>query len=101
MPHRPGEFAIGTQQQALARQDYRCASCGTAIFGLGQTGRSSHLFGEGSQAHHIRHIKFGGTASLDNCVILCQSCHYSSHEGGNYRFGTVVGRPEDFPRYNG
>ena len=52
MPHRPGEFAIGTQQQALARQDYSCASCGTAIFGLGQTGRSSHLFDEGSQAHH-------------------------------------------------
>jgi 5-methylcytosine-specific restriction endonuclease McrA len=60
-----------------------------------------HRFGEGAQAHHVVHIKFGGGSWLDNCVILCQSCHYSAHEGGNYRSGTVMGRKKDFPYFNG
>ena len=101
MAQRLGEFPLGIQQQALTRQHNKCASCGTHILALGQTGQSAHRFGEGAQAHHIRHIKFGGTALLDNCVVLCQSCHYSAHEGGNYRRGTVVGRKEEFPYYNG
>ena len=101
MPQRPGEFKLGTQQLAMARQQNKCASCGTRIFGLGQVGQPAHRFGEGVQAHHVHHIKFGGTEVLDNCVILCQSCHYSAHEGGNYRYGTVVGRKQDFPFFNG
>jgi 5-methylcytosine-specific restriction endonuclease McrA len=94
---RPGEFPRVTQQLALARQKNRCASCGVHIHGLGEAGRASHDYGESAQAHHVRHIKFGGTAALDNCVIICQSCHYSVHEGGNYRRGTVVGQKSDFP----
>src|SRR2546422_2669898 len=31
---------------------------------------------------HIQHVKVGGSDSVDNCVIICQSCHYSAHEGG-------------------
>jgi hypothetical protein len=34
-------------------------------------------------------------------VILCRSCHYSAHEGGNYRYGTVLGRKQDFRYSNG
>ena len=33
--------------------------------------------------------------------MLCWSCHYSVHEGGNYRHGTVIGEPDDFPHFNG
>ena len=99
--NRLGEFSPGTQQQALLRQKNRCASCGTPVFGLGNSGRGSHNFGEGAQAHHVKHIKFGGTAAVDNCAILCQSCHYSAHEGGNYRFGKVVGNRSDFPHFDG
>jgi 5-methylcytosine-specific restriction endonuclease McrA len=99
--NRLGEFSLGTQQQALLRQKNRCASCGTSIFGLGNSGQGRHKFGEGAQAHHVRHIKFAGTADVDNCVILCQSCHYSAHEGGNYRFGSVVGSRSDFPHFDG
>jgi 5-methylcytosine-specific restriction endonuclease McrA len=101
MTNRPGEFSRATQQHALARQEYKCASCGTPISALGQVGRSIHRFGEGARAHHIRHVKFGGTDLVDNCVVLCESCHYSAHEGGNYRRGTVVGVKQDFPHFNG
>lgn len=48
------------------------------------------------------HVKAGGANALDNCVVLCGSCHYSAHEGGAYRHGTVVqAHREDFPFFEG
>ena len=75
--------------------------CGITIFRIGEGGRTSHRFGEGAQAHHVKHIKFGGDNSLRNCVIICESCHYSVHEGGNYRYGMVVGKQSDYLHFNG
>ena len=98
---RPNEFSETTQRLALLRQKNRCGVCGTRIWDLGDKGRIHHAHGEGARAHHIRHIKFGGTDALSNCVIVCASCHYSVHEGGNYRFGTVVGSASDFEFFNG
>lgn len=98
---RPNEFPVATQQLALMRQKYRCASCGTPISHLGDAGRGNHSYGEGAQAHHVLHVKFGGTASLSNCVVICWSCHYSAHEGGNYRWGTVIGKESDYPYFRG
>jgi 5-methylcytosine-specific restriction endonuclease McrA len=98
---RPNEFSDTTQRLALARQKLCCASCGTHISRLGNAGQADHEYGEGAQAHHLRHIKLGGSDSVDNCVVLCWSCHYSAHEGGSYRLGTVVGREGDFPHFRG
>lgn len=98
---RTQEFTTATQQLALVRQNFRCASCGERITRLGEAGRSRHKYGEIAHAHHVSHIKFGGENRLDNCVVLCQACHYSAHEGGNYRNGTVIGSPEDFPHFYG
>ena len=98
---RPNEFSPATQQLALARQRFRCASCGTQIAGLGESGRAIHAFGESAQAHHMLPIRMGGRDAVDNCVILCGSCHYSAHEGGNYRGGSVAGRKTDFPHFSG
>ena len=98
---RPNEFDRPTMELALARQKHRCATCGTTIHSLGESGRTDHRFGEAAHAHHIRHVKIGGDNSLQNCVIICQSCHYSVHEGGNYKHGTVQGNARDFPHYNG
>ena len=99
--NRPNEFSRTTQQLALGRQKFRCGSCGTPIAQLGNAERAQHRYGEGAQGHHVRHIKCGGSDSVTNCVILCQSCHYSAHEGGNYRFGKVIGRKIDYPHFNG
>lgn len=96
---RPNEFSLGTKQAALARQGNQCASCGTAISRLGESGRVDHRFGESAQAHHLLLVRLGGTDSERNCVILCQACHYSAHEGGNYAQGTVIGHEGDFPHY--
>jgi 5-methylcytosine-specific restriction endonuclease McrA len=101
---RPREvrFTRTVQAAALARQKYRCACCGETIAGLGEAGRAAHRFGEIAQAHHMRHASAGGTGAVDNCVILCQSCHYSAHEGGNYRYGSVRDTAAaDYPHFNG
>ena len=42
-------------------------------------------------------MKSGGGGNAENCVILCESCHYSAHEGGNYKKGKVWGRIRVFP----
>lgn len=94
---RPNEFPPQTQQSALARQGFRCASCGEPITRLGEAGRLGHHYGERAEAHHRRPIMRQGSASVDNCVVLCRSCHYSAHEGGNYQHGTVIGWERDFP----
>jgi len=99
MSQRLGEFDEFTMLKALERQGHRCACCGTSIFCLGEAGRDSHKFGEGAHAHHIKPIKFDGDNSENNCVIICESCHYSVHEGGNYRFGTVYGVSSDYPYF--
>jgi 5-methylcytosine-specific restriction endonuclease McrA len=98
---RLNEFSKTTQRKALSRQRYRCASCGTGITQLGKSGAAKHRYGEGAQAHHLRHIKLGGSDAVTNCIILCQSCHYSAHEGGNYRFGKATGRKFDYPHFLG
>jgi 5-methylcytosine-specific restriction endonuclease McrA len=98
---RVNEFLRPTQDRALSRQRYRCASCGTHISQLGDAGSAKHKYGEGAQAHHMLHVKVGGLGTVENCVILCWSCHYSAHEGGNYRHGKVTGQESDYPYYRG
>ena len=95
------EFTQATKQVALTRQKNRCASCGETIISLGQSGQKSHKYGEGAHAHHLRHIQQDGTKTSSNCVILCESCHYYVHKGGNYRSKAVIASVSDYPFYNG
>lgn len=82
-------FSALIQQKALERQRFRCASCKAAIASPGRSGASAHRFGEGAEAHHlIPHLK-GGPNTIDNCVILCRSCHLSAHQGGRWRDVTI------------
>ena len=101
MTTRPNEFATSTKMQDLARQNFQCASCGSLIVPFGGGKLESVAWGESAHAHHRRPIRCGGKATVHNCVILCESCHFSAHEGGNYAKGTVVGQVEDYPFFFG
>jgi hypothetical protein len=79
------EFTPSTKEGALKRQNGYCASCGTRIWKPGNAGAMWHKFGERAEAHHVRPVRANGTATVDNCVIVCRSCHYSAHQGGRWR----------------
>ena len=97
------EFSNDTKKEALKRQHNKCASCGKEISDLGKEGQINHRFGEIVHAHHMRHCQHGGDNKLSNCVILCQSCHYSAHRGGDYRNkGTyLITKASDYHFFNG
>lgn len=99
--NRPEDFDEKTKKVALKRQNFRCACCKENILAIGTSGRSAHKYGERAHAHHRKPIKMGGTNFIGNCVIICESCHYSVHEGGNYKYGKVYGRKKDFTHFNG
>ncbi|MCA9298458.1 MAG: HNH endonuclease [Phycisphaerales bacterium] len=97
------EFTRTVQHLALFRQGHRCAMCGTPILELGEAGRASHRYGEIAEAHHIRHAKCGGGNNVQNCVIICWSCHHTAHYGGNYRYRPPAheqAAPSDFEFYD-
>ena len=78
------DFSAKTIKAALARQSGYCASCGTRIWKIGNDGAMRHKFGERAEAHHVLPVLAGGTAHVDNCVILCRTCHYSAHQAGRW-----------------
>ncbi len=96
------EFSYQTKRRALDRQDYLCASCASLI--LPFDGKLvSVAWEESAHAHHRKPMHSGGGGNVENCVILCSSCHYNAHEGGRYRRreGEVVALVSDFPHFYG
>jgi len=98
---RANNFSDATKRAALARQQFRCALCGSRISDLGHAAQEENEFGEGAHAHHMLPVKKGGSSGVDNCVILCWSCHYHVHEGGNYQRGLVITEACDYDYFNG
>jgi 5-methylcytosine-specific restriction endonuclease McrA len=83
---RPFEFLKPTVAEARLRQWGLCAHCGDSLDDVWEN------------AHHVIPNQTGtpkqaASAFLrtaDNCVILCESCHFAAHAHGNFRFGAVA-----------
>ncbi len=93
---RPFEFDERTRDEAFFRQWNRCAHCGRSLLDLFD------------HAHHVVPNQVGRPGEsrdawireVDNCVILCESCHTRVHEDGRFRSGAVAS-PGDFPHSHG
>ena len=85
MAGRPSEFRQSVKSQARFRQWGHCGLCGNSLDSLYE------------HAHHVRPVASGGTATVENCVILCDTCHYRAHADGSYRSGIVA--PQDYFEY--
>lgn len=92
-------FSPAVQRQALDRQKGRCASCRTRIFEIGRAGQAEHTFGEGAEGHHVIPHKLGGPLSVENCVVLCRSCHLNAHQGGRWRDASIYEDLTSLPMY--
>ena len=57
------EFSNRTRTEAYERSGGRCESCGGIL-------RPGHF-----DYDHDKPAAFGGTATLDNCRVLCDECH--------------------------
>jgi predicted restriction endonuclease len=66
---RTGDFSRKVKWAAITRQGGICAFCGVTL---------STPWTEGEYkgyAHHLKPLKHGGDATLDNCVYLCWGHH--------------------------
>jgi hypothetical protein len=81
--HQP--FPRHVQVTAWARQKSRCVMCGTHLVTIGAAGQAGHRFGERTEGLHVIPHQMGGPATVENCVVLCRSCHLSAHQGGRWR----------------
>ena len=82
-PHQ--SFSSGVQKEALARQEFLCASCTCVISKPGRKGQQEHFFGESAEGHHVIPHKKLGPLTVENCVVLCRACHRSAHQGSRWR----------------
>jgi 5-methylcytosine-specific restriction endonuclease McrA len=91
---RPFDFDQRTRREAFLRHWNRCAHCGRSL---------SDLF---DHSHHVIPNQTGSLSnpadaflrSVDNCVILCDTCHERVHEDGRYRTGAVA--PAEYYPYS-
>jgi hypothetical protein len=89
------EFGQATKLAALERQECLCAMCASLIVPCANKQLISVAWGETAHAHHRRPMQQKGKGTVDNCVIVCRSCHYSAHFGGNYG-KKIIANIEDF-----
>jgi hypothetical protein len=93
---RDFDFSETVKREAFFRQWNLCAHCGRNLINIVD------------HAHHVLPNQVGNPKnsnddwirSVDNCVILCDTCHYRVHENGHYRTGAVA-PPEYYPYSHG
>jgi hypothetical protein len=93
---RPFDFTSHVKQKAFQRQCNLCAHCGL------------DLRNAWDNAHHVVPSQTGKVgasvdtflSSIDNCVVLCDPCHYAVHDSGRFRTGAVP-PPSYYPYSHG
>jgi len=73
-------FRDSIKNKARFRQWAMCGLCGEGL-----------NFSE-EHAHHIIPRAAGGKDTVDNCIVLCDACHYIAHKHGDYRSLVVAPR---------
>jgi len=75
------------RRDILKRDDYRCQECGDR----NRQGRGSRI---NLEVHHIQAISVKPELALDasNCIVLCRSCHYKTHNYGGKALVQCGGR---------
>ena len=101
---RKNDFTRTTKRATVERQNGKCAFCGVTLDTPWTEGDYK------GYAHHLRPIRHGGTADLDNCVYLCWGHHLLLGHGmapfgidpqGGGSDAWVQMEKDDFPYWEG
>ena len=84
------EFTDKVRNDAFFRQNARCAVCRYSLKDQEEFGH--HVIPDQSGDPEDKQDAF--LRSVDNCVMLCHTCHYVVHDSGHYRVGSVP--PPDY-----
>jgi hypothetical protein len=87
---RKFNFSKAVKDAAFFRQNGRCALCRRSLQNQDEYGH--HVIPDQSGDPSNQEDQFLGTA--DNCVMICEACHWIVHEGGRWAIGAVP--PPDF-----
>lgn len=93
---RPFDFSDPTWFEARLRQGGVCARCGEDLTDLAEYGHHvvPNQSGKAGDPNHF------WLRSADNCVVVCNDCHYRVHQDGRYNTGAVA-PPEYYPHSHG
>ena len=87
------EFPDHVKWEALRRQGNQCAvGHGPCLGNVVGINRAHHVFPAQSfdrLPEAIRETEYRFFLSADNCVLLCENCHWRVH-GGNFRDGAYA-----------
>jgi hypothetical protein len=93
---RPFDFTETVANEARLRQNGKCACCGMSLDDVMEN--AHHVIpnqsGEAKNPDHAWLMK------VENCVILCEDCHYRVHQDGRYQNGAIAG-PDYYPYSHG
>lgn len=68
------EFTKATKRLALRRSDFRCEAEGV-LYGLPPDTRCNGGLSHGFDFDHILAASNGGDNSIQNCAVVCKTCH--------------------------
>jgi hypothetical protein len=93
---RPFDFKDAVIDEARLRQNGKCACCGTSLDDVWEN--AHHVIP--NQSGEPGNPKHAWLMQVDNCVVLCENCHYRVHQDGRYQNGTIAG-PDYYPHSHG
>lgn len=64
------EFTKAIKRAAFRRAKGKCERCSAPV----SDGNTKYLY-EPPDYHHDKECTFGGDNTLENCVVLCKTCH--------------------------
>lgn len=93
---RPFNFPSQTKFEARLRQKGQCACCGDPLDDVME--HAHHVIP--NQSGSAKNPKHAWLRSVDNCVVLCEECHWRVHHNGRYQKGAVA-PPEYYEHSHG
>jgi len=83
---RQFDFNKDAKDSAYFRQWNKCAHCGVSL--VDYVDHAHHVVP--NQSGNLANSKHACLTEIDNCVMLCETCHIRVHQDGRFRTGATA-----------